>query len=119
MASLNYLIYKSQKKPKENSPMIRRLLQATLHLCAYLKGEIRSAPWEDVDIYWTSEQDRDSALVEFQVDEGEIQKSGDHFDAIVTAIQNKDFRVMKVPEMKVCRECDFRTYCDSQGTIRF
>ncbi len=45
---LELLDFKSQKKLKENSPMIRRLLQATLHLCAYLKGEIRSAPWEDV-----------------------------------------------------------------------
>ena len=115
---LELLDFKSQKKPKENSPMIRSFYK---QLCIYahiLKERYGQHPGR-MYIYWTSEQDRDSALVEFQVDEGEIQKSGDHFDAIVTAIQNKDFRVMKVPEMKVCRECDFRTYCDSQGTIDF
>ena len=57
--------------------------------------------------------------MEFQVDDKEIQKSGDYFDTIVATIQNKDFRVTKVPEMKVCRECDFSTYCDSLGTINF
>lgn len=43
---------------------------------------------------------------------------GRYFDAIVKKIEEKDFRVVSVPERKVCKECDLRSYCYREGTIK-
>lgn len=58
--------------------------------------------------------------MEFSFTEEDIRNSGKHFDDIVAQIQKKDFAVKTPPETtKVCKECDFRTFCAKDGTIIF
>ena len=39
------------------------------------------------------------------------------FDGVVMKILAKDFRVIKVPERKICKECDLKTFCTAEGLI--
>jgi len=47
-----------------------------------------------------------------------VAEAGVYFDSVVARILARDFAVKQPPEAKVCRECDFRRYCQGQGTIR-
>jgi hypothetical protein len=40
-----------------------------------------------------------------------------HFDAVVVEVQAQHFDVLRPPPRTVCKECDFRSYCVSLGTI--
>jgi CRISPR/Cas system-associated exonuclease Cas4 (RecB family) len=40
-----------------------------------------------------------------------------HFEAVVEEVQAQHFEVLQTPPRTVCKECDFRSYCVSQGTI--
>lgn len=40
-----------------------------------------------------------------------------HFDAVVAEVQAQHFDVITPPPRTICKECDFRSYCVSIGTI--
>lgn len=46
-----------------------------------------------------------------------VKDAGRHFDEVVTKIQARDFRVVKPPERKICKECDLKAYCTIEGLI--
>lgn len=113
---LEVLDFKSQQRPDKGDPIISRYYN---QLCLYshiLKERYGKHP-ERLYIYWTAENDRDGALMEFPVDPSVILSAGQHFDNIVNIIQKSDFSVKNRPSSETCRNCDFRTYCGSQGTI--
>lgn len=115
---LEVLDFKTQSRPETNDPVLKRYYK---QLCIYahiLKERYGKHP-ERLYIYWTSEKDRDRALQEFPVDEQEIKNAGSHFDEVVSEIQKKKFEVKNPPASNICKECDFRSYCTSQGTIKF
>ena len=68
-------------------------------------------------IYWTSEPDRDQALMEVPFNNNDAVSAGEYFDGIVITIQKKDFEIKRMPEAKVCSECDFRRSCVAKGLI--
>lgn len=47
-----------------------------------------------------------------------IAEAGAHFDQVVARILAEDFAVRQPPEVRVCKECDFRAYCQGQGMIK-
>lgn len=47
-----------------------------------------------------------------------VDEAGLHFDHVLAQILNKDYEIKKVPERKVCKECDLRIYCGREGVIR-
>ena len=47
-----------------------------------------------------------------------VAGAGQRFDAVVAKIQARDFRVAHVPERKVCKECDLKSFCAAEGLIR-
>ena len=47
-----------------------------------------------------------------------VDDAGRAFDVVVRKIQNRDFSVGLPPERKVCKECDLRSYCFREGTIK-
>lgn len=115
---LEVLDFKTQSRPESKDPVLNRYYK---QLCIYahiLKERYGKHP-ERLYIYWTSEKDRDRALQEFPVDEQDIKTAGSHFDDVVSVIQSKDFEVKNPPASNICKECDFRSYCTSQGTIKF
>jgi DNA helicase-2/ATP-dependent DNA helicase PcrA len=115
---LEVLDFKTQRRPKLDDPLTERYYK---QLCLYshiLKERHGKNP-ERLYIYWTGEKSRRAALMQFPVDERNIQRAGDHFDQVVRSIRSEDFSVGSPPTSTVCKECDFRTYCDGQGTIKF
>lgn len=115
---LEVLDFKTQARPEDTDPLLGRYYK---QLCVYAHILIeRYGKHPDrIYIYWTSEKDRDKALQEFPVDEKAIKIAGSHFDDIVSLIQGKKFEVNTPPDSNICKECDFRLYCASQGTIKF
>jgi DNA helicase-2/ATP-dependent DNA helicase PcrA len=116
---LEVLDFKTQAKPEKGDPILDRYFK---QLCIYahiLKERYGKHP-ERLYIYWTPEKKRNDALMEFSFTEEDIRNSGTHFDDVVLHIQKKDFAVKNPPNTtKVCKECDFRTYCAKEGTIIF
>lgn len=70
-------------------------------------------------IYWTGESIKNDALMEFSFNKRYIESATEYFTNVANLIQNKRFEISKKPAMNVCHDCDFRTYCGSQGTIRY
>jgi DNA helicase-2/ATP-dependent DNA helicase PcrA len=71
-------------------------------------------------IYWTAEENRKNALMEFKYTEDNLLEIEQYFDAVVSNIRNKNFEVKDSPDTgKVCRECDFRFFCSQNGIIKF
>jgi radical SAM protein with 4Fe4S-binding SPASM domain len=57
------------------------------------------------------------ALMTFDFRREDIVEAVRHFDDVVRKIQAERFKIVKVPDQKVCNECDFKPYCESVGTI--
>jgi DNA helicase-2/ATP-dependent DNA helicase PcrA len=115
---LEVLDFKSQRRPSKDDLILDRYYK---QLCVYahiLRERYGRNP-ERLYIYWTGEKLRKKALQEFPVSEAAINSSGAHFDEVVSKIQVQNFEVKNPPASSTCKECDFRTYCDGQGTIRF
>ena len=70
------------------------------------------------NLYWTGEPRREDALMEFPYHSDMVDEAGFHFDQVVEQILNKNYDIKKVPERKVCKECDLQVYCGREGVIR-
>ena len=68
-------------------------------------------------LYWTAEPKKIDALMEIPYTPDKVDGAGRRFDGVVGKIQAEDFRVPHVPERKVCKECDLKSYCTSEGLI--
>lgn len=116
---LEVLDFKTQPKPEQSDPIRDRYFR---QLCIYahiLQQRYHKFP-ERLYIYWTSEKTRKDGLTEFTFTEHDIGEAGKHFDNVVSEIQNKNFQIKIPPDAtKICKECDFRTYCTRHGTIEF
>jgi DNA helicase-2/ATP-dependent DNA helicase PcrA len=66
-------------------------------------------------LYWTAEPTKANALMAFPYRPELVDEAGRHFDDVVRRIQSGDFRIVKVPERKVCKECDLRSLCAAEG----
>ena len=58
------------------------------------------------------------ALMSFSYRPDIVEQAGIHFDEVVKCILNSKFAFTKLPDRRVCKECDLRGFCDSQGTIK-
>lgn len=68
-------------------------------------------------LYWTGEARKAEAMMVFPYRPDLVNEAGAHFDRVVGQILDKNFRIARPPERKVCKECDFRPYCACEGTI--
>jgi len=114
---LELLDFKTSERPV-NSP---QLLAAYEHqLCTYahiLEQRYGKRP-DRLLLYWTAEPRKADALMEFPYRPELVTEAGRYFDMVVKKIRAKDFHIMSVPERKVCKECDLRSYCYREGTIK-
>ena len=116
---LEILDFKTQPKPDNSSPLIDRYFKQ-LCLYAHILRERYGKYPERLYIYWTSEEKRKDALMEFYFEENHVDEAGRYFDEQVKKIQQKDFKIKSIPDVeKVCKECDFRFYCSLNGIIKF
>jgi DNA helicase-2/ATP-dependent DNA helicase PcrA len=115
---LEVLDFKSQTRPERGDPLLDRYYKQ-ICLYAHILRERYGKNPERLYIYWTGEKERRRAMMEFKVDEAAIKNSGEHFDRVVSVIQAEKFDVKVPPASETCKNCDFRTYCDAEGTIKF
>lgn len=114
---LELLDFKSESRPVEDD---KRLNSYYKQLCIYahiLEQRYGKRP-DRLLLYWTSEPKKADALMSFPYKPEVVEEAGRYFDAVVDKILQKDFTIRKVPEVKVCKECDFQIYCCGQGIIQ-
>jgi len=114
---LELLDFKSQVRPTEDD---ERLQSYYDQLCLYahiLQRRTGQRP-DRLRLYWTGESEKADALMSFAYRPEDVDRAGTRFDRVVDCILRKDFAIVKPPERTVCKECDFRTYCWREGTIK-
>ncbi len=114
--SLEVLDFKSQRRPREDDPIVRTYYQQ-LCIYAHILEERRGRTPDRLLLYWTGETTRIDALMTFDYRREDVADAVAHFDTVVAQIQSQEFAVPTPPDRLICKECDFRTYCISQGTI--
>jgi hypothetical protein len=58
------------------------------------------------------------ALMQFPNNPLLVDEAAREFDAVVGKIKAEDFRITAVPEKAICKECDIRSYCASDGVFK-
>jgi len=114
---LELLDFKSQPKPQEDDA---RLDTYYKQLCIYahiLEQRYSKRP-DRLLLYWTSEPKKEDALMVFPYRPEVVVEAGSHFDGVVAKILDKDFSPKSQPEYRVCKECDFRAYCQGEGACQ-
>jgi DNA helicase-2/ATP-dependent DNA helicase PcrA len=114
---LELLDFKSQPRPQEDDRRLTHYHQQLLIYAHILEQRYGKYP-ERLALYWTGEAQRDEALMFFPYQPERVVQAGAYFDSVVARILAHDFAVQQLPEAKVCQECDFRVYCQRQGTIK-
>jgi hypothetical protein len=46
-----------------------------------------------------------------------VDEASRRFDNVVAKIQARELRISRVPEAKVCKECDLRALCRADGIL--
>ena len=114
------LDFKTQPKPEASAKPIIDKYFKQLCLYANILQERYNRPVEKMYIYWTSEEKRKDALMEFKYSDKDLHETELYFDSVVQRIRDKAFKVGKVPDAdKVCKECDFRFYCSKDEITKF
>ena len=89
-------------------------------LCTYahiLERRYGKRP-ERLLLYWTAEAEKERALMEFPYRPDKIEHAARRFDEVVRRIEASDFQVVKLPERKICKECDLKHFCVKDGLLR-
>jgi DNA helicase-2/ATP-dependent DNA helicase PcrA len=115
--SLEVLDFKSQKRPPDGDPAVQTYYQQ-LCIYAHIVERRRGRTPDRLLLYWTGESSRERALMSFDFRPEDVEDAVTHFDEVVAAVQAQHFEVLVPPDRTICRECDFRAYCVSQGTIK-
>ena len=113
---LELLDFKSQPRPEKDDRRLQRYYQQLLIYAHILEQRYDQRP-ERMALYWTGEEKRKNALMVFPYRPSEVAQAGEHFDKIVAHILDEDFAIKRVPEKRVCRECDFRAYCAGEEGV--
>lgn len=114
--SLEVLDFKSQKRPPDGDPAVKTYYQQ-LCIYAHILEQRRGRKPDRLLLYWTGEPTRERALMSFDYRPDDVDDAVAHFDEVVAAVRAQHFDVLVPPDRTICKECDFRTYCVSQGTI--
>ncbi|WP_404424237.1 ATP-dependent DNA helicase [Nibricoccus sp. IMCC34717] len=114
---LELLDFKTSERPAPNDPILDVYEK---QLCTYahiLEQRYGKRP-ERLLLYWTAEEKRSDALMEFDYHPQHVEAAGKSFDQVVAKIQDRDFNVVRPPGRKVCKECDLKAVCAHDGLIK-
>lgn len=114
---LELLDFKTTEKPI-NSPDLIAAYERQLATYAHILEVRHGKRPERLMLYWTSEPNKEEALMELPYRPEVVEEAGAYFDQVVGRIQNKEFAVVQPPEPKICKECDMKTFCRSEGLIK-
>ena len=68
--------------------------------------------------HWTAEPRKADALMVLPYVPSRVEEAGRHFDETVRRIEGREFGVTTLPEAGICKECDIRHMCMSEGLLR-
>jgi DNA helicase-2/ATP-dependent DNA helicase PcrA len=113
---LELLDFKTSPRPVDSL----ELLETYEHqLCTYahILEQRRGQRPDRLLLYWTAESGKENALMEFPYRPQLVEAAGAHFDRVVSKILQQVFAIQQLPEKKICKECDLRSYCHHEGVI--
>lgn len=115
--TLEVLDFKAQTRPADDDSEVIRTYYKQLCIYAHILEQRKGITPSKLHIYWTGELEKSRALMTFDYRREDVEEAARHFDDVVGDIRAEKFKVVKVPDQKVCNECDFKPYCESIGTI--
>ncbi len=113
---LELLDFKTSPRPKD-SPELMVSYERQLCTYAYILERRHGRRVDRLLLYWTSEPRKDDALMVLPYDPRRVEEAGRYFDSVVKCIQARDFDVKRPPEAAICKECDLRMLCRTEGII--
>jgi DNA helicase-2/ATP-dependent DNA helicase PcrA len=116
--TLEVLDFKAQTRPADTEVELIATYYKQLCIYAHILEQRKGITPTKLHIYWTGEMDKKRALMSFDYKREDVEGAASHFDEVVRDIQAEKFKVVSVPDEKVCNECDFKPYCESVGTIK-
>ena len=114
---LELLDFKTSPRPKDNPELIatyERQLCTYAHILEHRHGR---RP-DRLLLYWTSEPCKTDALMNLPNQPEGVEEASKNFDETVRCIEAKRFEVTTPPEAAICKECDLRMLCRSEGIIK-
>jgi DNA helicase-2/ATP-dependent DNA helicase PcrA len=113
---IELLDFKTSPKPT-GSPDLLGTYERQLCTYAHILEKRHGKRPDRLYLYWTAEEKKSNALMQFPYRPELVDEAARDFDVVVKKIKAKDFQIVSVPEKKICRECDLRTYCVNDGTL--
>lgn len=113
---LEILDFKASERPTQ-SPALLEAYERQLCTYAHILEHRYGKRPERLLLYWTGEPRKEDALMELPYRPELVEQAGAHFDATVHRIQAREFLVTTPPEAAICKECDLRMLCRSEGII--
>jgi DNA helicase-2/ATP-dependent DNA helicase PcrA len=113
---LELLDFKTSPRPKD-SPELIAAYERQLCTYAHILERRHGRRVDRLLLYWTSEPRKEDALMVLPYDPARVEKAGQHFDNTVHRIQAQEFAITMPPEAAICKECDLRMLCRSEGII--
>lgn len=114
---LELLDFKAQRRPPSESNWLESYRMQLLIYAHILEQRYGKRP-DRLGLYWTGEESRDQALMLFPYENEGIDNAGRYFDEVAQKILKRDYCVRKIPDRKICSECDMRSLCVSIGSIK-
>jgi DNA helicase-2/ATP-dependent DNA helicase PcrA len=113
---LELLDFKTSPRPKD-SPGLIAAYERQLCTYAHILERRHRRHVDRLLLYWTSEAHKEDALMVLPFDPRRVEEAGRHFDETVRRIQAHEFDVSTPPDAAICKECDLRLLCRSEGII--
>lgn len=113
---LELLDFKTSPRPKD-SPELLAAYERQLCTYAHILERRYGKHVDRLMLYWTSEPQKQDALMILPYDPRRVEEAGHHFDDTVRRIQAQEFAVKSPPEPAICKECDLRHLCVSEGIL--
>ena len=113
---LELLDFKSSERPEESSDLLKAY-ERQLCTYAHILEKRHGKRVERLFLYWTGEEQKATALMEFPYRPELVDQAGRYFDEVVQRIEKEDFRVLSIPDSKICKECDLKHYCIHDGLL--
>jgi DNA helicase-2/ATP-dependent DNA helicase PcrA len=114
---LELLDFKTMPRPPQNDPLLAEYEQQ-LYIYAHILEQRYGKRVDRLMLYWTAEPLKQDALMVLPYDPTRVERAARYCDEIVRRIQAKDFKVRKLPEPKICSDCDLRRLCQAQGIVK-
>lgn len=112
---LELLDFKTSER--SNDPALLSTYEDQLCTYAHVLEQRYGKHPERLLLYWTAEPDKSKALMEIPYRPEKVAAAGQRFDQVVSRIKARNFTVRRVPESKVCKECDLKALCGAEGKI--